>query len=118
MVYATALWLVGRDGALRDLADPEKDAQALAQEISVISSDNLRAITRADKHEAALFAFLAEQAEAPNEERLRSRDLRLDEATSENLGLLVLLLAITVEPHASLEAITTLNRFAGPTTQQ
>jgi hypothetical protein len=111
-VYATALWLVGRDEALRDLADPEKDAQALVQEILAIPSDNLRAITRADKHEASLFAFLAEQAKAPDEERLLSRDLHLDEATRENLGFLVLLLAITVERHVSLEAITKLNRVA------
>lgn len=111
-VYATALWLVGRDGALRDLADPEKDVRALAQQISAIPSDNLRAITCADKHEAALFAFLAEQAKASDEERLLSRDLRLDEAMRENLGFLVLLLSITVERHVSLEAITKLNRIA------
>lgn len=35
-VYATALWLVGRDDALRDLASPEGDAHALAQELLVI----------------------------------------------------------------------------------
>ena len=32
-VYATALWRMGRDAALRDLAAPENDAQALAQYI-------------------------------------------------------------------------------------
>ena len=37
-VYATALWLMGRDAALRDLAAPENDAQALAQEMLVIQN--------------------------------------------------------------------------------
>ena len=37
-VYATALWLMGRDVALRELAAPENDAQALAHEIAVIQS--------------------------------------------------------------------------------
>lgn len=37
-VYATALWLMGRDGALRTLAAPESDAQALAQEMLVLQS--------------------------------------------------------------------------------
>lgn len=35
-VYATALWLLGRSDALLDLAAPENDAQALAQEILAI----------------------------------------------------------------------------------
>lgn len=35
-VYATALWLLGRDDALRTLAAPESDAQALAQEVLAI----------------------------------------------------------------------------------
>jgi hypothetical protein len=35
-VYATALWLMGRDDALRTLAAPESDAQALAQEMLVL----------------------------------------------------------------------------------
>lgn len=109
-VYATALWLVGRDGALRDLANPENEAGALAQEISAIPHDTLRVMTHARKREAALFAFLAEQAKAPDEARLLSHDF--DEATRENLGFLVLLLAITVERHVSLEAITKLNRVA------
>lgn len=37
-VFATALWLMGRDEALRGLAAPENDAQALAKEILVIQS--------------------------------------------------------------------------------
>ena len=37
-VYATALWLMGRDEALRDLAAPENDAQALAQEMLIIQN--------------------------------------------------------------------------------
>lgn len=41
-VYATALWLVGRDDALRDLAAPEKDSQALAQEILVVQNRGRR----------------------------------------------------------------------------
>lgn len=41
-VYATALWLLGRDGALRDLAAPEHDAQALAQEILAIEKKGRR----------------------------------------------------------------------------
>jgi hypothetical protein len=41
-VYATALWLMGRDDALRDLAAPEDDAQALAQELLVIQSKGRR----------------------------------------------------------------------------
>lgn len=67
-------------------------------------------MTRADKREVALFAFLAKQAKAPDEEQLLSQDF--DEATRENLGFLVLLLAITVERYASLEAITKLNCVA------
>lgn len=35
-VYATALWLMSRDEALRTLAAPESDAQALAQELLAI----------------------------------------------------------------------------------
>jgi hypothetical protein len=109
-VYATALWLIGRDDALRDLAAPENDVQALVREISAIPLDRPRIMTSARKREAALFAFLAEQAVAPDEERLLS--LALDEATRENLGFLVLLLAITVERYASREAITKLNSVA------
>lgn len=41
-VYATALWLLGRDSALRDLAAPEHDAQALAQEILAIEKKGSR----------------------------------------------------------------------------
>lgn len=37
-VYATALWLMGRDDALRTLAAPESDAQALAQEMLVLQN--------------------------------------------------------------------------------
>ena len=37
-VYATALWLLGRDGALRDLAAPEYDAQALAEALLAIEN--------------------------------------------------------------------------------
>lgn len=37
-VYATALWLMGRDDALRGLAAPENDAQALAKEILLIQN--------------------------------------------------------------------------------
>ena len=37
-VYATALWLIGRDEALRGLAAPENDAQALAKEMLVIQN--------------------------------------------------------------------------------
>ncbi|WP_164091472.1 hypothetical protein [Comamonas thiooxydans] len=109
-VYATALWLVGRDEALRDLANPENKAGALAQELPEIPHDSPRVMTHARKREAALFAFLAEQAQVPNEERLLNHDF--DEATRENLGFLVLLLAITAERHVSLEAVTKLNRIA------
>ena len=41
-VYATALWLIGRDDALRDLAAPENDSQALAQEMLVIQNKGKR----------------------------------------------------------------------------
>lgn len=41
-VYATALWLLGQDGALRELAAPERDAQALAQEILAIEKRGSR----------------------------------------------------------------------------
>lgn len=41
-VYATALWLIGRDDALRDLAAPEKDSQALAQELLVVQNKGKR----------------------------------------------------------------------------
>lgn len=41
-VYATALWLVGRDDALRSLADPQSDTQALAQELLVIQNKGRR----------------------------------------------------------------------------
>ena len=64
------------------------------------------------KIEKSIFIRLAEQAKAPDEERLLSRGLCLDEATRENLGFLLLLLAITVERHISLEAITKLNRVS------
>ncbi len=37
-VYATALWLMGRDESLRGLAAPENDAQALAKEILLIQN--------------------------------------------------------------------------------
>ncbi len=32
-IYATALWLIGRDGALADLAAPENDRGALEQDV-------------------------------------------------------------------------------------
>ena len=41
-VYATALWLMGRDEALRTLAEPQSDTQALAQEILVIQNKGRR----------------------------------------------------------------------------
>ena len=41
-VYATALWLVGRDEALRTLAEPQSDTQALAQELLVIQNKGRR----------------------------------------------------------------------------
>jgi hypothetical protein len=41
-VYATALWLLGRDDALRDLAAPENDVQALAQEVLAIEKKGRR----------------------------------------------------------------------------
>lgn len=41
-VYATALWLMGRDEALRDIAAPEKDAQALAKEMLTIQNKGRR----------------------------------------------------------------------------
>lgn len=41
-VYATALWLMGRDDALRTLAAPEHDAQALAQEVLVLQNKGRR----------------------------------------------------------------------------
>jgi len=41
-VYATALWLIGKDEALRSLAAPESDAQALAQEMLVIQNKGRR----------------------------------------------------------------------------
>jgi len=41
-VYATALWLVGRDEALRTLAEPQRDTQALAQELLVIQNKGRR----------------------------------------------------------------------------
>ena len=106
-VYATALWLVDRDEALRNLADPGKGAPTSVQENSATYSGSLRAMARTDRHEAELFEFLAEQAIAPNEERLLS--ISFDDTARENLGFLILLLAITVERHVSLESITKLN---------
>jgi len=41
-VYATALWLVGRDDALRSLADPQSDTQALARELLLIQDKGRR----------------------------------------------------------------------------
>lgn len=41
-VYATALWLMGRDEALKSLAAPEHDSQALAQEMQVIQNRGRR----------------------------------------------------------------------------
>jgi len=41
-VYATALWLMGRDDALRSLAAPENDAQALAQELLAVQNKGRR----------------------------------------------------------------------------
>lgn len=41
-VYATALWLMGRDEGLRTLAAPENDAHALAQELLVIQNKGRR----------------------------------------------------------------------------
>ena len=41
-VYATALWLVGRDDALRSLAAPESDVQALTQELLVLQKTGRR----------------------------------------------------------------------------
>jgi hypothetical protein len=41
-VYATALWLIGRDDSLRELAVPESDAQALAQEMLAIQNKGKR----------------------------------------------------------------------------
>lgn len=32
-IYATALWLIGRDGALAELASPEKDRGALELDV-------------------------------------------------------------------------------------
>lgn len=34
-LYATALWLIGRDGALTELASPEKDRGALEMDVRV-----------------------------------------------------------------------------------
>lgn len=109
-VYATALWLVGRDEALRDLVALENDPRTLAQDPPAIPPEFLRTTARADRYEAALFAFLAEQARAPDEGRLLSSDL--DAAARENLGFLVLLLAITVERYVPLETITKLNNVS------
>ncbi|MBU3738367.1 MAG: helix-turn-helix domain-containing protein [Rhodoferax sp.] len=41
-VYATALWLMGRDDALRALAAPESDVQALAQEMLALQHKGAR----------------------------------------------------------------------------
>ncbi len=41
-VYATALWLMGRDEAIRSLAAPQSDAQALAQELLVVQNKGKR----------------------------------------------------------------------------
>ncbi len=41
-VYATALWLMGRDDALRSLAAPENDEQALAQELLAVQNKGRR----------------------------------------------------------------------------
>lgn len=50
-VYATALWLIGQDKALRDLASFENDAKALPHAFSVIPHDNLRAMRHAEQKE-------------------------------------------------------------------
>jgi hypothetical protein len=41
-VYATALWLVGLDDALRSLAAPQSDVQALEQELLAIQKKRVR----------------------------------------------------------------------------
>jgi len=41
-VYATALWLIGRDDALRELAAPANDARALAQEMLALQNKGRR----------------------------------------------------------------------------
>lgn len=55
-VYAMALWLIGQDKALRDLASFENDAKALSHASSVIPHDNLRAMRHAEQKEPSLFA--------------------------------------------------------------
>ena len=41
-VYATALWLVGRDTALQTLAPPQSDTEAFAEELLAVQRKGLR----------------------------------------------------------------------------
>ena len=52
-VYATALWLMGRDAALPDLAAPEHDRGALAQAVRVARQRAMKRRTTIDERLAA-----------------------------------------------------------------
>lgn len=52
-VYATALWLMGRDAALPDLAAPEHDRGALAQAVWVARQRAVKRRTTIDERLAA-----------------------------------------------------------------
>jgi DNA-binding XRE family transcriptional regulator len=52
-VYATALWLMGRDAALPDLAAPEHDRGALAQAVRVARQRAVKRRTTIDERLAA-----------------------------------------------------------------
>ena len=52
-VYATALWLMGRDSALPDLAAPEHDRGALEQAVRVAKQRAVRKRTTIDERLAA-----------------------------------------------------------------
>lgn len=105
-VYATALWLLGLDQGLRDLAAHSHDPQTLVQGVSAIP----RTMGNAKKREAELFDFLANQAKKPDEALLIA--LAMDDAARDNLGFMLLLTAITVEDRVSRKTVTQLNRIA------
>ncbi|WP_431289172.1 XRE family transcriptional regulator [Roseateles chitinivorans] len=55
-VYATALWLMGRDTALPELAAPEHDRGALEQAVRVAKQRAVRKRTTIDERLAAVDA--------------------------------------------------------------
>lgn len=58
-IYATALWMIGRAGALEELADPAHDLGALEADVRAAKR------TRAVRSRASIAGRLAKKAKAP-----------------------------------------------------